>query len=163
MSTPEPTRWVPPRWLVYGLILGLYLTLRGYHSRDGDQAYHRLPLLLHQQDPSLFAADPFVRAFDAFNPHQGSLALLGAVSRLLGLSGALIFLWVLTFLLTCLGIDRLARAVWPGVGSRVGVVAARARAHRTRRQHRGQPLFRPMLLDRLIGFALELDRVRTGR
>ena len=54
------------------VLLGLYLTLRGYHSFDGDQAY-RLPLLLHRQDPQLFADDPFVRAFDAFNPHRGSL------------------------------------------------------------------------------------------
>ena len=53
--------------LFYVLLLGLYLTLRGYHSFDGDQAY-RLPLLLHRQDPSLYAEDPFVRSFDQFNP-----------------------------------------------------------------------------------------------
>ena len=41
--------------LGYWLILGAYLTLRGYHSLDGDQAY-RLPLLLHAQDASIFRA-----------------------------------------------------------------------------------------------------------
>src|ERR671938_171895 len=77
-----------PRWPVYLLIFGLYLTVRGYHSRDNDQAY-RLPLLLHRQDPSLYADDPFVRAFDTFNPHRGYLTLLDVASRLLGLSAGL--------------------------------------------------------------------------
>lgn len=153
MSTPDPTRWVPPRWLVYGLILGLYLSVRGYHSREGDQAY-RLPLLLHWQDPSLFADDPFVRAFEAFNPHRGALALLDTVSRVVGLSAALLLLWWLTFFLTCIGIDRLARAVWPHIGSRVGVVAIAlvliAHGGNIGTNH----LFEPMLLDRLMGFAL---------
>src|SRR3974377_1885069 len=76
------------RWLGYCLILGLYLTLRGYHSLDGDQAY-RLPLLLHQQDPRLYAADPFVRAFDVFNPHRGALLAIGLVSGPIGLSAGL--------------------------------------------------------------------------
>src|SRR4051812_32191334 len=96
----------PPRWLAFFLIFGLFLTLRGYHSRDGDQAY-RLPLLLHRQDPALYADDPFVRAFDAFNPHRGSLTLLDVASRPLGLSAALAGLFAATFALTCLGIDRL--------------------------------------------------------
>ena len=69
-----------PRWAVVLVLLGVYLSVRGYHSRDGDQAY-RLPLLLHKQDPSLYADDPFVRAFDAFNPHHGALTLLDAASR----------------------------------------------------------------------------------
>ena len=43
--------------LGYWLILGLYLTLRGYHSLDGDQAY-RLPLLLHAQDPAAIRPRP---------------------------------------------------------------------------------------------------------
>ena len=47
-----------PRWLGYCLILGLYLTLRGYHSLDGDQAY-RLPLLLHRLDPTTYAERSF--------------------------------------------------------------------------------------------------------
>ena len=112
---PEPDRIEPPlpRVLVFLLIFGLYLTLRGYHSRDGDQAY-RLPLLLHRQDPALFACDPFVRAFDAFNPHAGSLALLDLASRPFGLSAALFGLFALTFAATCLGVDRLARAVLAG-------------------------------------------------
>ena len=61
------------RWLSVAIALGLYLTLRGYHSRDGDQAY-RLPLLLHGQDNAVYANDPFVRAFDQVNPHRGYLA-----------------------------------------------------------------------------------------
>ena len=51
------------RLLLIVTALGLYLTFRGYHSRDGDQAY-RLPLLLHRQDTAMYADDPFVRAFD---------------------------------------------------------------------------------------------------
>lgn len=168
MSTPGPGGWVPPRWLVYGLILGLYLSVRGYESRNGDQAY-RLPLLLRQQDPSLFADDPFVRAFDVFNPHRGSLAFLGGVSRVMGLSGALLFLWCLTFLLTALGIDRLSRAAWPSAGSRVGVVAIAlvliAHGGNIGTNH----LFEPMLLDRLmalalgwVAFAVAVESLETG-
>jgi hypothetical protein len=142
-----------PRWLAYVLIFGVFLSLRGYHSRDGDQAY-RLPLLLHRQDSSLFADDPFVRAFDAFNPHRGYLTLLDLASRPLGLSAGLAALFALTFALTCLGLDRLARAVWPEAGGQVGIVAVAlvliAKAGNIGTNH----LFEAMLLDRLIGFAL---------
>src|SRR3954447_9520028 len=147
---PSPT---PPRWLAFFLIFGLFLTLRGYHSRDGDQAY-RLPLLLHQQDARLFADDPFVQAFDTFNPHRGYLTLLDLASRPLGLSAGLAALFALTFALTCLGLDRLARAVWPEAGGRVGIAAVAlvliAKAGNVGTNH----LFEAMLLDRLIGFAL---------
>src|SRR4051812_29430286 len=85
------------------IVLGLYLTLQGYHSLDGDQAY-RLPLLLHQQDPSLYASDPFVRSFDEFNPHRGSLVILSGVASLLGLTSALFLIFCLTFLATYCGI-----------------------------------------------------------
>src|SRR5436305_9493163 len=98
------TRWVP-----FALLLGISLTVQGYRSLDGDQAY-RLPLLLHRQDPSLYADDPFVRAFDAFNPHRGYLALLDAASRPFGLAAALAGLYVLTFALACWGLARLACA-----------------------------------------------------
>lgn len=152
MSDPASPR-VLPRWLVVVLILGLYLTLRGYHSRDNDQAY-RLPLLLHRQDPSLFADDPFVRAFDTFNPHRGTLTLLDATSRVFGLSAALAGLFALTFAVTCLSLDRLACAVWPEAGPRVGLVAIglvlAAKAGNVGTNH----LFEAMLLDRLMGFAL---------
>ena len=73
------------RFLAYLVLLGLFLTFRGYRSREVDQAY-RLPILLHQQDARLYADDPFVRAFDGSIPHRGYLALLDAVSRPLGLS-----------------------------------------------------------------------------
>ncbi len=142
-----------PRWAIYGLVFGLYLTARGYQSLDGDQAY-RLPLLLHRQDPSLYANDPFVRAFDAFNPHRGYLALLDLATRPLGLEFGLFALFAATFALTCVGVSRLARAVWPGLGPNVGLVAVGlvllARAGNVGTNH----LFEPMLLDRLIGFAL---------
>ena len=143
----------PPRWLIIVLILGLYLTLRGYHSRDNDQAY-RLPLLLHQQHPALFADDPFVRSFDAFNPHRGYLALLDMASRPLGLSAGLFLLFTLTFAATCIGFDRLARAVWPEKRQVVGLaaigLALTAKAGNIGTVH----LFEAILLDRLIGFAL---------
>ena len=142
-----------PRWLIYVVILGLYLSLRGYHSFDGDQTY-RLPLLLHQQDPSVYAGDPFVRAFDAFNPHRGSLLALDLVTRPLGLSAGLFLVFVLTFGATCLGVDRLARAVWPEAGPQVGLVAVglllAAKAGNIGTNH----LFEAMVLDRLMAFAL---------
>ncbi len=143
----------PPRWAWFLLIFGLYLTLRGYHSFDGDQAY-RLPLLLHAQDPALFATDPFVRAFDAFNPHRGYLTLLDWSSRPFGLAAALLGLFALTLVATSLGVDRLARAVWPEVGGRVGLIAVvlvlAAKAGNIGTNH----LFEATLLDRLVGFAL---------
>ena len=142
-----------PRWLVYLVILGLYLTLRGYHSFDGDQAY-RLPLLLHRQDSRLFAGDPFVQAFDAFNPHRGSLLALDVVTRPLGLSAGLFVMFVLTFVATCAGVDRLARAIWPRLGPSVGLVAVglvlAAKAGNIGTNH----LFEAMVLDRLMAFAL---------
>ena len=98
-------------------------------------------------------ARPFVGAFQAFNP-TAALALLDTLSAMLGLSATLVALWGLTFALTCLGIDRLARSVWPEMSTRVGVVAIglllTARAGNIGTNH----LFEPLLLDRLIGFAL---------
>ena len=138
--------------LGYWLILGLYLTLRGYHSLDGDQAY-RLPLLLHAQTPSLYADDPFVGAFGAFNPHRGSLLVLRGATAVCGLSGGLFALFVATFLATCRGIDRLARHVWPEWASWVGWVAITlvltAKAGNIGTNH----LFEAMLLDRLMALA----------
>jgi hypothetical protein len=142
-----------PRWVLTLLLFGAYLTVRGYHSRDGDQAY-RLPILLHQQDASLFANDPFVTALDAFNPHRGYLALLDLAARPFGLSFALFALFAATFALTVYGIDRLARSVWSGSGASVGMIAVvlvlLAKAGNIGTNH----LFEAMLLDRLIGFAL---------
>jgi hypothetical protein len=152
-ETEKTTDSRPGRWVITLLILGLYLTLRGYHSLDGDQAY-RLPLLLHRQDPALYATDPFVRAFDAFNPHHGSLLVLDGAARLLGLPGGLLFLFILTFLATCRGIDILARAVWRASGYAVGWVAIAlvlvAKAGNIGTNH----LFEAMLLDRLMALAL---------
>jgi hypothetical protein len=140
-------------WVVYLIILGLYLSLRGYHSFDSDQAY-RLPLLLHRQDPTMFANDPFVRAFDVFNPHRGMLMVLDLVTRPLGLSAGLFLIFVLTFVATCHGVDQLARAVWSDLGRHVGVVAVglilAAKAGNIGTNH----LFEAMVLDRLMAFAL---------
>jgi hypothetical protein len=150
---PEGDRPTLPRWAAFLLISGLYLTLRGYHAFDGDQAY-RLPLLLHLQDPSLYADDPFVRAFDAFNPHRGYLTLLDWASRPLGLASALAGLFGLTLAATVFGVDRLARAVWPEWDGKVGLVAVvlvlAAKAGNIGTNH----LFEATLLDRLVGFAL---------
>ena len=141
------------RWLAFALILGAYLSTAGYQSREGDQAY-RLPLLLHRQDPSLYANDPFVKAFDAFNPHRGYLALLDGPTHLIGLSGALVVLYVLTFALTACGFERLSRSAWPEVGPGVGLLAVTlllvTKAGNIGTNH----LFEGMLLDRLIGFGL---------
>jgi hypothetical protein len=151
-AEPCPS-FAPPRWIVYLLFLGCYLTLRGYHSFDSDQAY-RLPLLIHQQDPRIFSNDPFVQAFSAFNPHRGSLIVLDFVTRPFGLSAGLFFLFVLTFAATCVGVDRLTRAVWPDGGSNVGLVAVglvlAAKAGNIGTNH----LFEAMVLDRVMAFAL---------
>src|SRR3954454_10249993 len=151
--SPRPSTSRPTRWAILLLFLGAYLTLRGYHSLDGDQAY-RLPLLLHRQDPALFADDPFVRAFDAFNPHRGYLALLDVASRPFGLSAGIFALFVTTFVATCLGLDRLARAAWPERGPDVGLVAIGLALTAKAGNIGTNPLFEAMLLDRLIGFAL---------
>jgi len=151
-SQEHPRRNLPC-WLVYLLVLGFFLTLRGYHSFDGDQAY-RLPLLLHRQDPSLYADDPFVRAFDTFNPHRGALMVLDLVTRPLGLPGGLFVLFLFTFGATCVGIHRLARVAWPEAGNKVSLLAVSlvlaAKAGNIGTNH----LFEAMVLDRLIAFSL---------
>ncbi|RUL89218.1 DUF6798 domain-containing protein [Tautonia sociabilis] len=148
-GSPRPA----PTWLAFVLLFGASLSLQGYRCLDGDQAY-RLPLLLHSQTPSLYADDPFVRAFDAFNPHRGYLALLDYPSRLVGLPAALFLLYAITFAITCVGLRRLAEASWPGWGGWAGVLTVAlvllADAGNIGTNH----LFEPMLLDRLIGFGL---------
>ena len=149
----SPHRGQLPRWLVTVILLGLYLTFRGYHSFDGDQAY-RLPLLFHQQDPKLYAGDPFVRAIDAFNPHRGWLLILDLITRPLGLSCGLFVLFVLTFAATCRGVDRAALGIWPNLAPGTGVVAVAlvlaAKAGNIGTNH----IFEAMVLDRQVAFAL---------
>ena len=141
------------RWLGYCLILGLYFTLRGYHSLDGDQAY-RLPLLIHQADPSVYPDDPFIQAFDTFNPHRGSLMLLRVVTGAVGLPAGLLILFVTMFLVTCWGVDRLGSCTWPESTSNVGLIAVvlvlLAKAGNLGTNH----LFEAILLDRLMGMTL---------
>ena len=160
-------RYDPPRWLPVALILGLYLTGHGYHSRDGDQAY-RLPLLVDRQDPSVYAGDPFVGAVRAFNPHAGYLAILDLGDRLVGLSATLALLYMGTFVATCTAVSRLARSCWPSAGPAVGWGAAGlvmlAKAGNIGTNH----LFEPLLLDRLMGqaigwWALAVAVERPGR
>lgn len=143
-----------PRWASWQyvlLILGFYLTLKGYHSLDGDQA-HRLPLLINHLDPRAFADDPFVRAFDEFNPHRGSIQLLGALTRIVGLPMTLALLFALTLALTVRGVHRLAEVFWPGRhASWVAVfLILSAKAGNIGTNH----LFEAMLLDRLMALAL---------
>jgi hypothetical protein len=151
-ATPRPSGSFR-RWSAFLILLGLYLTLRGYRSFEGDQAY-RFPIFRHWQDFRLFAGDPFVRAFDGFNPHRGYFLLLDALSRPLGLAAAVAALFAATFALTCAGLDRLARSVWPGLGGSIGVVAVAlmliAQAGNLGTNH----LFEPILLDRLVAFGL---------
>ena len=155
---PPASPGVPSRRLTYLLILGLYLTLRGYHSLDGDQAY-RLPLLLHLQDPAVYSADPFVRAFDTFNPHRGALLVLSILTGVVGLSAGLLVAFLATFLATCRGIDRLAARVWPDRGGAVGLVALTlvltAKAGNVGTNH----LFEAMVLDRLMALAFAWNAV----
>jgi hypothetical protein len=149
----RPLAGLLPRWLVYAILLGLYLTLRGYHSFDGDQTY-RLPLLFHRQDPQLYADDPFVRAFDGFNPHRGWLLVLDLATTPLGLPVGLFLVFVMTFAVTCVAIDGLARGVWPGLGPGAGLVAIglllAAKAGNIGTNH----IFEAMVLDRQVAFAL---------
>ena len=126
-----------PRWLIYVIVLGVYLSLHGYHSLDSDQCY-RLPLLLHQQDPSVYANDPFVRAFDTFNPHRGSLIALNMLTGPFGLSAGLLLIFILTFTATCMAIDRLARARLARVGTARWARGGGAAFGCQSRQHRHQ-------------------------
>lgn len=136
----------------YLILLGMYWTLRGYHSFEGDQAY-RLPIFLHGNALRLFATDPFVRAFDAFNPHRGYFVLLGILSKALSLSVCLLSLYVLTFALTCLGLSRLARAAWRSTDPAAGVAAVGLLLVAQAGNIGTNQLFEPLLLDRMIAFA----------
>lgn len=153
MRTDPPTPNSARRLLVGLVALGIYITLEGYHSRDGDQAY-RLPLLARFQDPRAFAGDPFVNAVAEFHPHRGYLALLDWASRPFGLSAALFGLFAITFLLAFHGFDRLARALWPDKGRIVGGVAFALLLACKSGNLGDNPLFEPLLLDRQIAFAL---------
>ena len=136
-------------WRFLLLALGLYLTLKGYHSFDGDQA-HRLPILLHALDPDLYADDPFVRSFDDFNPHRGSLVVLGTLARIVGLPATLALLFGVTFALSVRGIHRLAEIGRPGAGWAAVLLFLAAKAGNIGTNH----LFESMMLDRLTALAL---------
>ena len=91
------------------IVFGLYLSLAGYKSLEGDQAY-RLPLLLRSQNRAIYRGDPFVDALEAFNPHGGYLAILDAGGRVVGLDATLFGLFAVAFALTAVGMAMLASA-----------------------------------------------------
>ena len=125
------------RTALFCVLFGLYLTLRGYHSFEGDQAY-RFPILKHAQDFRLYADDPFVRSFDHFNPHRGYFALLDRVSWPWGLATAVFLLYAMTCAVTAAGVDRLGAGLAErGSGRRGG--GARNVSSRASGQHRHEP------------------------
>lgn len=151
MDAPVSQLSKPRTWFGLLFALGVYLTLCGYRSFEGDQAY-RLPLLIDRQQPQTYVHDPFVRAFDRFNPHGGYLTVLDAASRLVGLAPALFLLFVAGFLVTGAALIRLGRSLhslqaagWITLG-----LVLTARAGNVGTNH----LFEPMLLDRLLALAL---------
>lgn len=150
----EPERRPLPFWAGCVGAFGLYLTLRGYRSFEGDQAY-RLPLLLHQRDPTLYADDPFVRACEQFNPHSAYLALLDMLGRAISLPGALFLLMVVSFGLACWGLGRLSRSISrEGRGTTGGLVTI-GLLLATRAGNIGtNQLFEPILVERLLVFGL---------
>ncbi len=153
MRQSEPETTPLPRFFWILLALGLYLTVRGYQSFDGDQAY-RLPLLLHHQDRTLFAEDPFVRSFEQFHPHRGSQALLDAPSRLIGLPATLFLGFALTFAVTADSVIRIARRLWPELHPGIAPCAVIAWFSLDAGNIGTNHLFEAMLLDRLTAQAL---------
>ncbi len=143
------------------LLLGLFLTTRGYRSFEGDQAY-RLPILLHQSDSSVLANDPFVAYFDIFNPHKGSQALIGWACRPFGLAVGIAGLFFATFFVTGFGLDLLGRTTWPDHDPGIGMMGVSlvliAQAGNIGTNH----LFEPLLLDRMMAFALGWCAIGTA-
>ena len=75
MSGDSPSNPQPAVSLagLFAILLGLYLTFRGYHSFDGDQAY-RLPLLLHRQDPQALRRRSVRQGYRRLQPAPGLAA-----------------------------------------------------------------------------------------
>jgi hypothetical protein len=133
------------------LLLGVFWTIRGYESYDGDQAY-RLPLLFARQDPALYAHDRFVAALGEFNPHAGWLWVLDFASRPLGLAAGMVGLYVLVFAAVGWSVSRMARVLLPsvrGAGIWAFVFFLCARAGNIGTNH----LFDSVLLDRQVVLA----------
>ncbi len=133
--------------------VGAVVTLGGYQSRVVDQCY-RLPIVARMNDQALYAADPFVRAFDSFNPHWGYGHLLNSLSAVTGLSAALFGLYAATLALSVASLWRIRRALAPAAPPWADwlVVAGfvLCRAGNIGTNH----LWEDHLLDRQIGFAL---------
>ena len=133
--------------------VGAVVTFGGYQSRVVDQCY-RLPIVARMNDQALYVADPFVRAFDTFNPHWGYGRLLNTMASAIGLSGALFGLYVATVALTLASLWRIRRALAPALPAwsdwLVVAVFVLCRAGNIGTNH----LWEDHLLDRQIGYAL---------
>lgn len=133
--------------------VGAVVTLGGYQSRVVDQCY-RLPIVARMNDQALYAADPFVLAFDTFNPHWGYGWLLNSLSAVTGLSAALFGLYAATLALTLASLWRIRRALAPALPPwsdwLVVAVFVLCRAGNIGTNH----LWEDHLLDRQIGYAL---------
>lgn len=132
---------------------GAVVTIGGYQSRVVDQLY-RLPIMARMKDPALYVADPFVRAFDTFNPHWGYGQLLIGLGSLTGESAALFGLYLATLGLTLASLWRIRRGLLPDLPEwsdwLLVVLFALCRAGNIGTNH----LWEDHLLDRQIGYAL---------
>ncbi len=139
--------------LKIAIAAGAVVTIGGYQSRVVDQLY-RLPIMARMKDPAMYAADPFVRAFDTFNPHWGYGQTLIAMESLVGESAALFGLYLATLGLTVASLWRIRRWLVPDLPAwsdwLLVVLFALCRAGNIGTNH----LWEDHLLDRQIGYAL---------
>lgn len=132
---------------------GLVISANGYDSRVIDQCY-RLPVMEHMFDQSLYSADPFVLAFDSFNPHVGYLYLIKYLESATGLSLALFLLYVLTLAVCIHAIWKIRASLFPNLSSLsdwlLVLMFSLCKAGNIGTNH----LWEDHLLDRQIGFTL---------
>ncbi|MFM1802799.1 MAG: hypothetical protein RJA81_2151 [Planctomycetota bacterium] len=132
---------------------GLVISANGYDSRVIDQCY-RLPVMEHMFDQSLYSADPFVLAFDSFNPHVGYLYLIKFLEAAIGLSLALFLIYVLTLAVCIHAIWKIRASLFPNLSSLsdwlLVLMFSLCKAGNIGTNH----LWEDHLLDRQIGFTL---------
>jgi hypothetical protein len=133
--------------------VGAVVTASGYQSRVVDQCY-RLPIVTRMRDSTAFANDPFVQAFDTFNPHLGYGKLIIGVSSIIGDSAALFVLHIATLALAIWSIFRIRESLFPELPRWSDWVLISAfvlcRAGNIGTNH----LWEDHLLDRQIGYSL---------